>query len=94
MKYVGATNSFIRWPFVVEGILIGIVAAVITLVIVGFVYDFVIQEIEGSKVLQSMGVTLLQFSELVRLIAVVYAILGVGVGVIGSSISMKKYLEV
>ncbi len=94
MKYVGATNSFIRWPFIVEGIIIGIVAAVITLLIVGVTYDLVIQKIEQSTVLQSMGVSLLQFVELAKLIAIVYAALGIGIGMIGSSISMRKYLEV
>lgn len=94
MKYVGATNRFIRWPFIIEGIIIGIVAAVITILIVGAAYDFVIRSIEASNVLQTMGVTLLQFQEIIKLIAIVYLILGIGVGVIGSSISMKKYLEV
>ena len=94
MKYVGATNSFIRWPFLVEGIIIGIIAAVITLLIIGVLYDVVIQNIEASRVLQQMEITLLKFSELAKPIAVVYAVLGIGVGIIGSSVSMKKYLEV
>ena len=94
MKYVGATNRFIRWPFVIEGVIIGIIAAGITLLIVGVMYDFVIQSIEQSNILQTMGVTLLQFSEIVKFIAIAYIALGIGVGVIGSSISMKKYLEV
>ena len=94
MKYVGATNSFIRWPFIVEGIIIGIIAALITIIIVGFAYDFVIQKISASVVLQKMNITLLQFADLAYSISLVYAILGVGVGIIGSSISMKKYLEV
>ena len=94
MKYVGATNQFIRWPFIIEGIIIGVLAAGITILIVGAIYDFVIQTIEQSNILQIMGVTLLQFPEIVNLIAIAYVILGIGVGMIGSSISMKKYLEV
>lgn len=94
MKYVGATNRFIRWPFVVEGVIIGILAACITLLVVGVMYDFVLSGIEQSDVLQKMGVTLLQFPEIVELIAIVYLALGIGVGVVGSSISMKKYLDV
>ena len=47
-----------------------------------------------SNVLQTMGVNLLQFNEIVQLVAIAYLVLGIGVGVIGSSISMKKYLEV
>lgn len=94
MKYVGATNHFIRLPFVMEGIIIGVLGAGITLLIVGGIYDMIVQWIEQTNALQSIGITLLQFSEIVRLIAIVYMILGIGVGVMGSSISMKKYLEV
>ncbi len=94
MKYVGATNGFIRWPFIIEGIIIGIIAAIITLLIVGILYDLVIQNIEASKVLQKMSITLLAFSEIAKTITAVYAILGIGIGILGSSMSMKKYLEV
>lgn len=94
MKYVGATNQFIRWPFIIEGVIIGVMAAGITILMVGAMYDFVIQTIEQSNILQIMGVTLLQFPEIVNLIAIAYVVLGIGVGMIGSSISMKKYLEV
>ena len=93
-KYVGATNSFIRWPFIVEGIIIGLIASLITLGLVAVLYDMIITEIEASAILQTMGITLLQFVELVESIAIVYVILGVFVGIVGSSISMKKYLEV
>ncbi len=94
MKYVGATNGFIRMPFIVEGIIIGLIAAILTLVIVGLLYDVIIQNIEASKVLQQLGVSLLQFSELAKPITLVYAVLGIGLGIVGSSVSMKKYLEV
>ena len=94
MKYGGATNGFIRGPFIIEGIIIGVIAAIITLLIVGVLYDFIIQNIEASKVLQKMSITLLGFSEIAKPISVVYAILGIGIGIIGSSMSMKKYLEV
>ena len=94
MKYVGATNSFIRGPFLVEGIIIGVVAACITVVLVTFVYDIVVTKIEASNVLQIMNVTLLQYAEILKSIIIVYVILGVGIGMIGSAISMRKYLEV
>ena len=94
MKYVGATNGFIKWPFMIEGIIIGIIAAIITLLIVGVLYDVAIQNIETSKVLQTIGVTLLKFIDLAKPVAIVYGALGIGVGIIGSAMSMKKYLEV
>lgn len=94
MKYVGATNSFIRGPFLVEGIIIGIIAACITVILVTLVYDAVITQIESSQVLQAMNVSLLQYSEILKLIIIVYLILGVGIGMTGSGLSMRKYLEV
>lgn len=94
MKYVGATNSFIRGPFLVEGVIIGIIAAFITIVLITFAYDFVISGIQSSLVLQKMNITLLQYSEILKSIIIVYMILGVGIGMFGSAFSMKKYLEV
>ena len=94
MKYVGATNSFIRGPFIVEGIIIGIIAGLITLVIVGLLYDFIVQKVEMSNVLAQIGVTLLGFVDIAKPIMIVYGVLGIGIGIIGSSVSMKKYLEV
>ena len=94
MKYVGATNGFIRGPFIVEGMLIGLIASILTLGLVALLYDFVIVKIESTAILQQMGITLLQFVELAKSISVVYVCLGVIVGIVGSTVSMKKYLEV
>ena len=94
MKYVGATNGFIRGPFVVEGIIIGLIAAVITILVVGFSYDLIIAKMSQSDVLERMSISLMTFSQLSKVIAIVFLSLGIGIGVIGSSISMKKYLEV
>ena len=94
MKYVGATNGFIRGPFIVEGIIIGIIAALITVCIVGLLYNAIIEKIESSMILQQMQVSLLQFQDLSRYILAVYGMLGIGIGILGSSISMRKYLEV
>ena len=94
MKYVGATNSFIRGPFIVEGIIIGVISAVITLVILGLAYNGVMGKIGDSILIQEMGFGLLSFSEMFYLVLTVYLVLGVGIGVLGSTISMRKYLKV
>ena len=94
MKYVGATNSFIRWPFIVEGIILGLISGAISLLIVGVAYNAIIQKILDSTVMIAMNLSLVSFSEMFTLIAVVYLLLGTGIGVIGSSISMRKYLKV
>ena len=94
MKYVGATNGFIRGPFIVEGIIIGVISAIITLVILGLAYNAVMSKIGGSVLIQEMGFGLLSFSDMFYLVLTVYLILGVGIGVLGSVISMRKYLKV
>ncbi len=94
MKYVGATNSFIRWPFVVEGIVIGVAAGLISILIVGGLYNFVTGKIVDSSLSNMIGISLLEFREMFTMIIIVYSILGVGIGIVGSGISMRKYLEV
>jgi len=94
MKYVGATNGFIRWPFIVEGILIGIVSAMISILILGVSYNFIVGKIMESSVTSMINITLLQFSDIFGLVVAVYLGLGIGIGCIGSAISMRKYLKV
>lgn len=94
MKYVGATNGFIRWPFMVEGIIIGIVAALLSILILGGAYNYVIDQIGNTEITTMMQIDLLQFSDLFTALALIYLALGIGIGTIGSAISMKKYLEV
>ena len=94
MKYVGATNSFIRWPFIVEGIIIGIVSSIITVFIVGLVYNFAASGIIQSDVFKAMNLKLYTFSDMFQLLLITYILLGAGIGIVGSSISMRKYLEV
>ena len=94
MKYVGATNGFIRGPFIIEGVIIGIVSSCITLLVLAGVYDLVIDKIASTSVMQAMGLQLLQFNEMIQMITIVFLALGIGIGIIGSCVSMKKYLEV
>lgn len=94
MKYVGATNSFIRWPFIVEGAIIGIAAALISILIVGLAYNAMIPNLLETAVVKKLEITFVTFNEMFNLIIIVYLALGIGIGVIGSMMSMKKYLEV
>ena len=94
MKYVGATDSFIRWPFVIEGILIGVVAAVISIVILGLAYNVIVNMLSGNTVLNRMGMSLLSFADMTSLLIIVYLGIGIGIGALGSAISMRKYLQV
>lgn len=94
MKYVGATNSFIRWPFIVEGMLIGIFSAAISILLVGGGYKVIATQLLSSSVVQNLGITLVSFADMFNLLIIVYLALGIGIGVLGSALSMRKYLEV
>ena len=93
MKYVGATDSFIRWPFVNEGIIIGIVAALLSILVLGIAYSL-ITNAAANSIISTMGIKLLSFTDMTTLLVIVYMVLGIGIGALGSSISMRKYLQV
>lgn len=93
MKYVGATNNFIRAPFIVEGIVIGIIAIAISILSLGGIYRLVYSKF-NSTLVTNFSIKLLQFSDIFQVVIIVYLILGIGIGVLGSILSMKKYLKV
>ncbi len=94
MKYVGATNSFIRWPFIVEGIVIGIISSIISIILVGGAYSLITTKMASSDLVKVMGMNLVGLNEMLTSIIIVYLILGIGIGTIGSVVSMRKYLKV
>jgi len=94
MKYVGATNNFIRTPFMIEGVIIGIISSIISLLLVGGGYELIRNKVMQSDTAHTIGINILNFSELSTQIVIVYIALGVGIGIAGSLMSMKKYLDV
>ena len=94
MKYVGATNNFIRWPFIVEGMIIGIMASAISIVIVGIVYNIIADNLVNSQFMKLINMSLVSFGDMFNSIIITYMLLGIGIGAFGSIISMRKYLKV
>lgn len=94
MKYVGATNNFIRWPFIVEGMIIGVLASLISIVIIGGGYSLLAEQAVNSSFMIKIGLSLVSFKDMISSIILVYMLLGIGIGAIGSVISMRKYLKV
>ena len=94
MKYVGATNGFIRWPFIVEGMIIGILASSISITIVGIAYSVIAENMVNSRFMQVINMSLVTFGDMFNSIIFVYMLLGIGIGALGSVISMRKYLKV
>lgn len=94
MKYVGATNNFIRWPFIVEGMIIGVFASAISIVLVGGAYSLLAEQAVNASFMQTINMSLVGFKDMISSIIFVYMLLGIGIGALGSVISMRKYLKV
>lgn len=91
MKAVGATNAFIRWPFMVEGILLGVFSAILGLGIQYGVYS--IASIWLGNMLSMLGGEAVNFLDYVWVIFGIFAFIGVVIGAFGSIISLNKYLK-
>jgi cell division transport system permease protein len=91
MKAVGATNAFIRWPFMVEGILLGLFSAILGLGIQYGVYS--IASIWISNMLSMLGGEAVNFLDYIWVIFGIFAFIGVVIGAFGSIISLNKYLK-
>ncbi len=82
MKYVGATNGFIRWPFIVEGMIIGVFASIISITLVGMAYSFLAKELVNNPFMQRINMSLVTFGDMFESIIFVYMLLGIGIGAI------------
>ena len=92
MKMVGATNSFIRLPFVVEGFTLGMLGAVLAFVMEWLMYDLAVTKIEN---LDSLGlISLVPFNELLWPMVFTFVGAGLFVGVVGSWTSIRKFMNV
>lgn len=89
MKAVGATNSFIRFPFVVEGVFLGIASSVLTLGVLYFVYSAVIETIKDSLGLGEV----VAFTDFMWPVFGIFVAIGFITGVFGSVIMIGKYLR-
>lgn len=92
MKYVGATNWFIRGPFLAEGIIIGIISAGISVALSALIYDRIIEAV-GSQIFSVLSMPMVPVGFLVYNFAWIFLALGISIGACGSIISMRKFLD-
>lgn len=91
MKSVGATNTFICWPFMIEGVIIGLISGVIALIV-----TIIVEYVEGeslAKLLTMFGSEPISILDYLPLLIVSYLFSGILIGSLGSVISIRKYLK-
>jgi len=94
MKYIGATDWFIRGPFIVEGIVIGLLGALIPIFIIWGSYQWFTQRIYVSFSLIMESVKLQETAAIIANFIPMSLIIGISIGVIGSGIAIRKHLDV
>ena len=92
MKMVGATDGFIRWPFVFEGLLLGIIGAVVAFALQWLLYIGMVKGVSNSDTLQLLR--MVPFDQIWVPVAVVFVAVGILVGVGGSLTAIRKFLRV
>lgn len=93
MKYVGATNWFIRWPFLIEGTLLGLIGALVSTGLIKLMYDYIFKAIH-SDFYVFISAYIVTPSVLMKDVLFLFLVIGVGIGALGSLWSMRKYLNV
>ena len=92
MKMVGATNGFIRWPFVFEGLLLGLLGAMAAFLLQWLLYAAMCRGIATSDTLQLLRIV--PFGRIWKVVAIVFGATGLLVGVGGSTMAIRRFLKV
>ena len=96
MKYVGATDGFIHFPFLVEGVLMGLIAAVLAFLLLGFGYTYLLNWARSSYdgFLALLLARAVNFRDLAGGFLIGFTGIGVFIGAVGSTVFVRKYLKV
>jgi cell division transport system permease protein len=94
MKYIGATDFFVRSPFVLEGMLIGLIGASIPLGIIYFMYNMVLEYVTERFSMLSSLLSFLTVDEIFQVLTPISLGIGVGIGFLGSIVTVRKHLRV
>lgn len=92
MKMVGATNGFIRCPFVVEGMTLGFTGAVAALGAEWLLYDVAVEKLQEMDTLKMLR--FVPFTDMLTMLAAIFAVAGLFVGIVGGWVSIRKFLKV
>lgn len=96
MQYIGATNGYVRGPFMIEGILLGFIGSVVAILIIFFGYNYIINYLAARylTLLSGMSGYIVGVEMILNDLIIIFLTIGIGIGILGSLISLKKFLSV
>jgi cell division transport system permease protein len=94
MKLIGSTNAFVRAPFIIEGIIIGLVGSVIPLILIRVIYDKLVSFVVSKFGVMASSISFASVHEIFAILIPMGLGIGAGIGLIGSILSLRKHLKV
>jgi cell division transport system permease protein len=96
MQYIGATNGYVRGPFMVEGIMLGLIGSVVAILIIFAGYNYIINYLAGRYVALLSGISgyMVGVEMILSDLVIIFLTIGIGIGILGSLVSLKKFLSV
>jgi len=93
MKFVGATDWFVRMPFIIEGIIVGVIGAATASVILGFAYYYC-SGLVKNQMIGFMSISLMPFNQIITSMVMLLITVGIIIGAAGSFVSVRKFIRV
>jgi cell division transport system permease protein len=96
MQYIGATNGYVRGPFILEGIMLGLLGSVVAILLIMLGYNYTINYLAGRYVALISGMSgyLVGVEMVINDLIIIFMTIGIGIGILGSLVSLKKFLSI
>ena len=96
MQYIGATNGYVRGPFILEGIMLGVFGSVMAILLIMLGYNYIIDYLAGRYVALIVGMSgyLVGVEMVLNDLIIIFMTIGIGIGMLGSLVSLKKFLSI
>lgn len=96
MQYIGATNGYVRGPFIIEGIVLGVIGSFLAISILIFGFNYFSTLLSGRYIalLSGLASYIISVNLILKDLIIIFLTIGIGIGILGSLISLKKFLSV
>lgn len=96
MQYIGATNGYVRGPFIVEGIMLGLIGSLVAILLLMLGYNYAAEYFAGRYIALLSGISgyMVSVKMIINDLIIIFLTIGIGIGILGSLVSLKKFLSI